>query len=500
MLTGGARDVLPRQQTLRALIDWSYDLLDARESALFRHLGMFVNGFTLEGAAAIGVGAGLDELDAFDVLSSLVDKSLVLAEPDGADVRYRLLESTRVYASEKLVGAGERSRCASLHLLYLLDRIARGRRLYDETGRRAELVDVLATELEDVRAALAGALSGDAVAGGRLLAEVGSGWANLGLDNEGIGWDESFSTALADSGELPLLARISTAISVLKGNTSRVPAAFEAATRAVAYARASEDRAALAEALWMYGYTASRLRNYDIFETALVEAEAMTGLAASVRLAMLQTRASVSLHRGDHATAAHAFEELRTAHRALGNRHSELTITQSLAEIEHLRGRTRDAIAIAKDVLPALRTQSDRGLLIMVLANLAAYSAAAGDLAEAFAAAREALQVLAGEPDIVYVAIALEHLALALALHGNFPVAATLAGYVDVALPRLGFDREHTERTTHDRLAALLRERLTPDELAHRVSQGAALAPETAVSLALDAIEAFFASRAEPIG
>jgi len=78
---GGSRDALPRQQTLHAMIDWSHDLLDERERALFRRLGIFVNGFSLEGAIAVGSSADLDELDVLDVLASLVDKSLVLANP-----------------------------------------------------------------------------------------------------------------------------------------------------------------------------------------------------------------------------------------------------------------------------------------------------------------------------------------------------------------------------------------------------------------------------------
>jgi predicted ATPase/class 3 adenylate cyclase len=92
MLTGGSRDVLPRQQTLRALIDWSHDLLDERERVVFRRLGIFVNGFTYAGAVAVAGGEDLDEFEIFDVLASLVDKSLVLAEPQADAVRYRLLE------------------------------------------------------------------------------------------------------------------------------------------------------------------------------------------------------------------------------------------------------------------------------------------------------------------------------------------------------------------------------------------------------------------------
>jgi predicted ATPase len=92
------RDLLPRQQTLRALIDWSHDLLTEREQLMFRRLGIFVNGFTLEAAAAVAGGDELDEFAVLDLIASLVEKSLVITEAQGESVRYRLLESTRATA------------------------------------------------------------------------------------------------------------------------------------------------------------------------------------------------------------------------------------------------------------------------------------------------------------------------------------------------------------------------------------------------------------------
>ena len=138
LLTGGDRSALPRHQTMRALIDWSYDLLDERERILFRRVGIFVNGFTLEGAVAAGSDKDLDEPDVFDALASLVDKSLVLSEPRGDAVRYRLLESTRAYALEKLADAGARDDVAGRHLRYLRDLFGRlrERALAKRTGWR----------------------------------------------------------------------------------------------------------------------------------------------------------------------------------------------------------------------------------------------------------------------------------------------------------------------------------------------------------------------------
>jgi len=131
-------------------------LLDEHERALFRRLGVFVNGFTLEGALAVGSGESRDELDVFDVLASLVDQSLVLAEPDGDALRYRMLESTQAYAREKLAAAGEYSVSVTRHLYYLRDLFAGAMTRAKQTGNSREIESLLVAELDDVRVALDG--------------------------------------------------------------------------------------------------------------------------------------------------------------------------------------------------------------------------------------------------------------------------------------------------------------------------------------------------------
>src|SRR5579863_4730179 len=105
VLTGGNRAALPRQRTMRALIDWSHDLLSEPEQRLFRRLAIFVGGWTLDAAEAVCTDETLDGLEVVDLLSSLVDKSLVVAEAENP--RYGLLESTRAFALEKLAQSGE---------------------------------------------------------------------------------------------------------------------------------------------------------------------------------------------------------------------------------------------------------------------------------------------------------------------------------------------------------------------------------------------------------
>ena len=486
VLTGGSRDTLPRQQTLRALIDWSHDLLDDRERTLFRRLGIFVNGFTLDAAVSVGSGEELDELDVFDVLASLVAKSLVLAEPAGDALRYRLLESTRVYAREKLAAASENDASACRHLRYLHDRFAGERERYEATAQRAELDAALSGELEDVRAALSGATSAaDKRLGAELLAALGTAWLELGLENEGLAWTEAFF-ATVPAGDVLLLARLSIALAGLNGNSGRRTRGFDAATQAVAHARSSGEASTLAEALDVFSWNATLMQSFDDAETALDEAEAISGVSAMLRLRILETRAVLCGQRGDLAAAARALEHLRNTHGSLGNASLERNTALNLAEVEHARGETRRAVAIARDLLPAFRAHSDRARLANVLANLAGYLAALDDVAGACTAARDAIrEIVPHAPQSSFVANAIEHLALALAIGGDLPGAAVLRGYVDVAYRGRRYEREFTETTTHERLDALLRDRLEPEQLRALLAGGAALSPPAAVALAL---------------
>jgi predicted ATPase len=127
LLTGGSRNALPRQQTLRATVDWSYSLLNEPEQVVLRRLSVFVEGFDLEAVEAI---CGLGDIEIFDVtdlLGSLVDKSLVVAEPTGGAIRYRLLETIRQFAAERLVELDEQEAAAvaaahGAHFLALAER------------------------------------------------------------------------------------------------------------------------------------------------------------------------------------------------------------------------------------------------------------------------------------------------------------------------------------------------------------------------------------------
>ncbi len=104
---------IPRHQTLRAAVDWSFELLTAEEAALLRRLSVFAGGLGLEAAEAVGVGDPVDEYDVLDLIARLADKSLVTVDSSGPEARYRLSEILRAYSYERLVQAGEAARRAT---------------------------------------------------------------------------------------------------------------------------------------------------------------------------------------------------------------------------------------------------------------------------------------------------------------------------------------------------------------------------------------------------
>jgi tetratricopeptide (TPR) repeat protein len=222
-------------------------------------------------------------------------------------------------------------------------------------------------------------------------------------------------------------------------------------------------------------------------DAALTEAESFHATSASLQLALLYVRAILSKTLGDLESAARMNEQLRKAHRSLGNADGESIAAGNLAESEHARGQTRLAITIFEEMLPALRSGRNRGGLATALNNLAGYRVAVDDLPGAVSAAREAIEVQAStELDDVYVGISIEHIALVASICGDFSRAATLEGYANAALQQQGFEREFTESTTYNRLTALLRDGLSADELARLTTEGAALTPEAAIALALE--------------
>ena len=157
LLTGGSRVLQQRQQTLRALVDWSYELLQPPEQLLFQRLGVFVGGFALEAAEAVCADDDLDSLDVLDLLGSLVDKSLVMTEFDGSEARFRMLETLREYARAKLDSGdepvGDARGTLTRHCQHFFDLAKQGREGMHGPQQR-EWLDRLDLEHDNLRAVM----------------------------------------------------------------------------------------------------------------------------------------------------------------------------------------------------------------------------------------------------------------------------------------------------------------------------------------------------------
>jgi DNA-binding CsgD family transcriptional regulator len=314
LLTGGARGMLPRQQTLRASVDWSHELLSDGERVLFRRLGVFAGGFTLDAAEEVCADQTLDRLEVLDVLGGLVEKSLVSTEERGALVRYRLLETVRQYAVERLVEAGELEVMRDRHrdaFLALAERAGPGL----ETAERGRSLGVLTADAANLVAAIDHALRTDSEVALTLCAALGMYWVVSGRLVEGVAACEA-ALALADPA--PTLLRAGAMVARARcGVHAGGQQGLEDARAAIEAAEACGDDALLARALCTRGmreHFCDPFRAFATLERAIACARSARDDNALVEAAGYHAAARV--YSGDHLVASRELDELESLIRA----------------------------------------------------------------------------------------------------------------------------------------------------------------------------------------
>ena len=254
LLTGGSRTVVRRQQTLRASVDWSHALLTQPERVLFRRAAAFMGGFTLDAAQAVCGGGEVESHQVLDQLSLLIDKSLVTVESNSGRTRYRLLETVRQYALEKLSESGEAADVRTRHRDYF-STMAALLEAPSASGhdRRLEQVE---SEIDNLRAAFTWCRESDEFEKAlRLASSLEPLWLARGLIREGLSW---FDSVLTDQGveqrDLPpaVLAR-ALADRVMIDASVMATDCVDQAAQALAIAREVDDPALLARALTAFG-------------------------------------------------------------------------------------------------------------------------------------------------------------------------------------------------------------------------------------------------------
>lgn len=497
VLAGGDRSALPRHQTMRALIDWSYDLLSDEERTLFRKLSIFAGGFTLASAKAASGDGTVDEIEMLDRLSSLVDKSLVQAEPADSGTRYRLLESTRQYGREKLNECGEQKATANGHAAAYLALAEELERSWESMPDRAWEAQA-EPELENWRAALEWTLSArtDVPTGQRLAATLGRVWTRFALI-EGRSWLETALGEVSDLTAPAIKAKLYLAQALLDGNLHLYKASYAAAERALqCYRRARDARGeAMAQrfAGWALLFTGRPAQGEALLQAALNGARTLgvRKLTADV----LRDLAVARYIPGDVAGARALFTEALAIFKAVGAQRGAAAVAASLAEAEFRGGDALAAVRVADEAIGAYRALNDMHTFAVVLSNASAYLAALGRYEEASARAREAASLLHDAQDAVQIAYTLQHLAAILAFtdHGDdakrrlgaHARAALLLGYVDAQLTALEAEREYTEQQEYEKMLAALRQALGKDEVANLTAEGSSWSEDQAVAEAL---------------
>ncbi len=276
LLTGGARTALPRQQTLRAMIDWSYSLLSDPEKMVFRRLAVFTGGWTLE-AAEFVCGEGRDGPDILDLMSRLVDKSLVIGEESNGEIRYHRLETIRQYSLERFFETEEVEAIRDRHLAYYVQYSEEIERGLQRPGRR---LWVYRSELEqeNLQTAIEWGLNRDPESSVRIAASMIFGISFGGYSVRVFSWLRDRMSAMEST--LPVLppalrAKSLDALAFISFSVGRELDAYDYAEQSIALYRQLDDKSGLASALLIASLSLESVGKLDQAETSLKEALAL---------------------------------------------------------------------------------------------------------------------------------------------------------------------------------------------------------------------------------
>ncbi len=455
LLTGGARDLPARQRTLRGAISWSHDLLAPEEQAQFWRLAVFVGGCTLEAAEGVVSAAGDPGPAVFDTVASLTDKSFLRLEGGpGGEPRYRMLETVREFALERLEASGEERAVRDAHAAYFLA-LAEAAAVDDRGAEEASWLGRLEADRANLRAAL-GWLDarGEALALLRLATALYRFWRVHGPVAEGRSWLARALALPATAGD-PGRATALIWAADLTRMQSEPAAAIALLDEAAEWARARDDQPVLACVFGLGGIVA--LEQDD-------DAEAERLLEASVELSRTQDPNS------------------------LPGRYLSSTL-DALGIVARRRGDLARAVVLAEEALALTRVRRWSWAEAIQLASLGAIAREQGELARAMELYRDGLRLAWAQRDRRNIASILVGLAAVVAASGRPTAAVRLCGAAESLLDAAGVGLAPSGRTDQEQAIRMLRAALGDERFAAGRAAGRILTPEQALALA-DEVEA----------
>jgi predicted ATPase/class 3 adenylate cyclase len=483
LLTHGGRSRPDRQQTMRATLDWSHQLLARDEQIVFRRLSVFAGGFTLDAAEQVADGDGVDQAGVADVVERLASRSLVAIDHERPEPRLQMLEPVRQYAAERLTEAGERDRVVQRHLEWVRSLAAKAGRGFMREQRRwsARLRD----EQDNIRQAMEGALAGvDREAALRIAAALGYPWYTMGQPH-GYAW---LVRALEATPGAPdrLRARALYGAGMLAENALEYDRALLHLRKALELFRRVGGRrgeawvlVAMGRAAWAIDVDARPPVGW--FEDALSifrEVDEPAGIGWMLTFLAEEQWESTDLD-GAASRATEAFD--------LGTRSGLLQVVADsrriLALVAAGRGQHAESEHLLEEAAVAYEQAGDRWQLAQIFTTTAWVALERGDDARALGPLRQALRLARDSGSGERMSYAVELAARALYNRGRSREAGSLVGAVEAALQQLP-RRAEEYRTQSKALASVMSAGL--DE--HRVA-GRSLSLERAADLALRVLD-----------
>lgn len=481
LLTGGSRTALPRQQTLRALIDWSYNLLSPQERTLLNRLSVFLGGWTLEAAEAVCAGGEIEDWQVLDLLTSLVDKSLVVYEDQsGAAARYRLLETIRQYARDALAAAGKEALTRTKHTEHFLE-IAETAATYMQGPREREWLQRLAVEFDNIRAALEWACSLPGQGACRLVCSLYRYWHSRAWA-EGESWCLRALSTEGGKERSACRAKTLALLGGLAGIHLDAATAVPSLCEALEIAREMGDEDTAARALNSLSNESFRAGDLDQALAQLQEAVSIYERQGNDRgkASCLVGLGNVVYERGDREEAQRLYHTALESARSSQDYGLAAVCLGNLADMCFAEEDYPKAKAYKKEALAACREilwEMGAAGCLMTLSEIARIE---GDRAESRAGQTEAMRVLLREgitPAVVHCLFCLARMA---ADDGDHYRAAVMFG----ATLRLGREWDKTETVENDAAFKQTGDILGPEAMVAAMEYGGSMTIEEAVAYA----------------
>jgi non-specific serine/threonine protein kinase len=492
LLTGGSRTALPRQQTLRALIDWSYDILSQPECKLLRRLSVFAGGWVFEAAESI-----CSDMDVLELLPQLVNKSLVTMDEEGDEPRYRLLETIRQYARDKLLESGEAAEMRNRHLDYYVHLTEQAElQLYG--GLALHWVNRLEAEYGNLRAAIEWGLDHNVMAVLRMAGALPNFWFRRGYESEGIRWiHEAFERVEqlpevegeAARERLAVIAKSWQAVAYMSFSQGNMPAAGEAAATCARYARQLGDKRLLATVLVFEASSMMMSARFDDVDDIMQEAlrivdESNDPFAIGLTYGMLGARMMMAGQDNEESRAltTRALAALKGSE----NRFGHTMVLFAMAMGARFNGRYDEARAQFTHLAPVFHEMGDHHRSNMVRSEMAHMERLDGHPDKAEALYRETILEWKRLGHRAAVANQLECFAFIAKVHEQPEHAAKLLGAAEALRQLINIDMSKMERLEYERQVADLRANMDEKSFMSLWAEGRNMTMEQAIAYALE--------------